>query len=803
MTSKSRPGSIGSLAIWIAATVVSNVGCGGGPSQPPISVAVTGPQSVQAGATGLVVATVNGAAAGQDGVTWAVTCGENSCGSVSPAATGNGQPTTYMAPPTRPSSDLTVTVTATSTADSKKSASAPIIVPSVAVAVTPGTSSLPSGGTQQFSATVTGDTKNAGVTWSLEKRFACNPLTCSPGQGTSCDSSCGTVSPANTASGSSVTYIAPATPPSFPVRSRNGKVLLIATSTADNIVSATAEITVSPISVSVSPALPNIALSATQQFTATTSNDGANRGVSWTLMQNGTACSPGCGTITPVSTASGAVATYTAPATAIALPLVTINATSVEDTTKSASATATLTNPSGNIACSTGSGGESLLKGQYAFLLYGFDKALPTNFVGGSFTADGTGKITGGEEDIATANSNLGSDVNINPSGSSYAVGPDHRGCLMLTNANGTRSSFRFALGSINGSNNVASRGYIIEFDDTTGSATRAAGSIRLQDATSFTAGAFKGNYTFGMEWILGNGAMAGTFTSDGVSTITSSAFDADFAGTLTSNMTSTAGGSFTCCSANGRGTLELDSGSLGLGTFAIYMINSSDLFLVSDIVDGEAIGIPSGTTFSQSSLSGVSVLRESAQSSSGPIVDIATASADGKGGLTLNDNMNNAGAFATNSTALNYVVAANGRVAVSGGSTPVVLYLYAQNQGFLVGTDPNGTFGILEPQAGGPFSNATFSGAYIFGIESPLATTVTMQSGVLVADGNGNAAGTSDQSGSAGLAQNQSSNFPYSFPANGVGNLGTGTTAILISGNKLVFINNTSTNPTITVVEK
>lgn len=54
----------------------------------------------------------------------------------------------------------------------------------------------------------------------------------------------------------------------------------------------------------------------------------------------------------------------------------------------------------------------------------------------------------------------------------------------------------------------------------------------------------------------------------------------------------------------------------------------------------------------------------------------------------------------------------------------------------------------------------------------------------------------------SVGLTQNQSFNFAYSFQANGVGNVG-GTTAILASGSKLVSINNTSTNPTTTVVEK
>jgi hypothetical protein len=244
-----------------------------------------------------------------------------------------------------------------------------------------------------------------------------------------------------------------------------------------------------------------------------------------------------------------------------------------------------------------------------------------------------------------------------------------------------------------------------------------------------------------------------------------------------------------------------------------MYVINSSDAFLIENInsgstsmvsnVAGEAIGIPSATTFSQASLSGISVLRQTGQSSSGPIVHIATGSADGKGTMTVNDNQNNAGTFTTSSTALNFTVASSGRVTFTGGSTPPVLYLYGQNQGFLIGTDPNVTFGILGPQATDPFSNTSFSGTYMFGTENPSASTVTMESGVLTANGNGNVTGTSDQSSSAGLTQDQSLNFTYTFPANGVGNVGSGTTGILISGNKLVFINNSSTNPTINVVEK
>jgi hypothetical protein len=794
MRSKNRISLSGMLLSLVLAA--SHIGCGSGARPPAHGIGLgSSGGTVQAGATMLFVAIELGNPNLSPNVNWTITCSAASCGAVSPTS---GTSTTYAAPPTPPATNLIVTLTATLISDPKESASATITVPSVEVTLAPATASVPSGGKQQFIATVIGDSSNAGVTWSMVKSYECPLGKCFPPQfgvnSVPCDSSCGTLSSASTGSGTPVTYTAPPTAPSIPLGAIGGQLSLIATSVTNTIASTSASINLLPISVSVSPTSLSVALNAVQQFTATVTNDGSNSGVTWSLTQNGAVCSPGCGTVVPVSTASGAAATYTPPATASTLPLVTVTATSVENTTKSNSANVTLTTSSGSLACGAGSGNESLLKGQYAFLLRGFDQT-PVMFAGGSFTADGTGKITGGEED-----SPAGADVNINPSVSAYAVSPDHRGCVVLANANGSALSFRFALGSINSSSGVATNGPIIEFDDTNGSGARAAGSIRLQDPTSFTASQLKGNYAFEL---VGGGAMAGTFNSDGISAITSNTLDADFAGIVTSDVTSTPGGSFTCCSANGRGTLELASSSLGLGTFAIYMINSGNVFLASDIVNGEAIGIPSGTTFSQTSLSGVSVLRESAQSSAGPTVDIATTSADGKGAMMVNDNINNAGTFKTRSTTLNYVVASNGRVAVSGGSTPTVLYLYGPNQGFLVGTDPDVTFGILEPQAAGPFSNTSFSGPYTFGTENPSVSRVTMESGVATADGNGNAAGTSDQSGPTGLTQNQALNFTYSFSANGVGNVGSGTTAVLISGNKLVFISNTSANPTITVVEK
>jgi hypothetical protein len=69
---------------------------------------------------------------------------------------------------TAPSTAGSYTVTATSMADSTKSASAILTVTApatVAVSVSPSAASLSTGGTQQFTATVTG-TRNTAVTWS-------------------------------------------------------------------------------------------------------------------------------------------------------------------------------------------------------------------------------------------------------------------------------------------------------------------------------------------------------------------------------------------------------------------------------------------------------------------------------------------------------------------------------------------------------------------------------------------------------------------------------------------------------------
>jgi hypothetical protein len=194
----------------------------------------------------------------------------------------------YTAPP----SAGTYTVTATSVADTTKSAAATVTVSTpVSVSLSPTSTSLQSGGQQQFSAYVSGTSKTA-VTWSA---------------------SAGTISTAGL-------YTAP---------SATGTYTVQAISVADPTKSASAfvAVTATTISVTISPTSTAMPEKWQQQFAATVSGT-SNTAVTWAVVQ-------GSGTITQ----SGLYTAPQAPETGI------VTVTSQADTTKSASATVTVTPP--------------------------------------------------------------------------------------------------------------------------------------------------------------------------------------------------------------------------------------------------------------------------------------------------------------------------------------------------------------------------------------------------------------------------------------------------------------------------
>ena len=239
---------------------------------------------------------------------------------------------------TAPSTAGTYTVTATSAADATKSASASVTVsaaPVVAVSITPGSASLTTGGTQQFTASVSGSS-NTAVTWS--------------------------------ATGGSITsglYTAPSAAGTYTVK---------ATSVADTTKSASATVTVAAdpvVAVTISPVSASLLTSGTQQFKATVTGS-SNTSVNW-------AATGGTITTGGLYTAPGAAGTFT------------VTATSAADSTKSASATVTVSAPVVAVSISPGSASLSTSATQQftATVTGSSNTAVSWSATGGTITTGG------------------------------------------------------------------------------------------------------------------------------------------------------------------------------------------------------------------------------------------------------------------------------------------------------------------------------------------------------------------------------------------------------------------------------
>jgi hypothetical protein len=109
---------------------------------PPIPIAVSffaaPPASLQAGAQFSMSAGITNDVTANPQVTWAVTCGGSSCGSFNPTTTANEALTTYTAPAAIPPGG-SVTVTVTSVTDPTKSASTTIVITAAATTLENGT----------------------------------------------------------------------------------------------------------------------------------------------------------------------------------------------------------------------------------------------------------------------------------------------------------------------------------------------------------------------------------------------------------------------------------------------------------------------------------------------------------------------------------------------------------------------------------------------------------------------------------------------------------------------------------------
>jgi hypothetical protein len=772
------------IILLLGVTVATGCGGGSGSSKPTISVSVSpsAAQTIDEGQQIQLTATVANDS-GTKGVTWTMT-GQGSL---------SGQTTTVATYSAPGSATGTATVTATSVTDSTKSASTSI---TVTAAPTITTASLPPGTVgAAYNQTVTASGGAGTLTFSISAGSLTPGLTLS---------SAGAIT--GTAAGAGIANFTVRVTDSSTAGAQSAtKLLSIMTSAA-------------PLAIATTTLLNGIQNDHYKQALRAT---GGTSPLTWSITSGalpaGLLLDGTTGAISGTPTATG-VSSFTVQAADASVPVQT------------ASQLLTITTE----ALSCGSGSESLLNGQYGFELLGSDSSGPAAILG-SFTADGTGKITVGEEDINTTGGGgpqLGLSVVATPS-SSYSIGSDQRGCLTLVTSVGTRV-FRFSLSSITGG--IAAKGRVIEFDDLS---INLSGAIHSQTASTMITGsyAFGGSSPQLIAGVAGRYAIVGGLTITGAS-VTGLA-DTNLNGTVTS--ISSLSGNISTIDSNGRGTLSFTpNGGTAVNT-VIYVWTSSEFVILSSDPQSatkplfrttalQQVGAPYGNL--SLNATGLIFLSGLAASTVGSVADVGYFTPDGSGNFSFSGDRNSGGTLNTLSLSGSgsgsgfYSIAASGRGTLnnSGGvwdygiSVPaaasdfpdLVVYLNGPNAGFYLSTDSHVLEGMEEPVNGGPFSNNSLNGTFSLGSIDPADAGNTVRTGVVAFDGSGTLSGTLDVNATGFLSLgNALSPTTYSVESSGRGTLpASGTPQILIyviSPAKAVLFDyqSTSPEPILQVVER
>ncbi len=369
---------------------------------------------------------------------------------------------------------------------------------------------------------------------------------------------------------------------------------------------------------------------------------------------------------------------------------------------------------------------QGMLKGQYAFLVQGFDNASGGEVaIIGSFVADGKGNITGLEDIVDAA----GYSPSVTFSGTySFAYG---RGQISITNTRGTAQSFSFAAGSFSGG--VATVGRMVEFDNPPGTGTqRGAGAFYLQDTSSLDLSSINGPYALqfvGQRSAVGSWQVnTGAFVADGRGSLNNGEFDTNspsagapqttaFTATLTANRNT---------SNFGQATLTFTSGVSLSGV--VYIVSPKQALFMETDLSGLAVGqilAQTTTSFSDAQLSGITVEYEQGLGSSSgqPSAGIGLINFSGGTATVTRDYADSNAAPSSQSFSLSYSsVAPNGRAALN-GTLAAIVYLVDLNKGFIMSSTDSATAGFFEPQAPlpkMPFEVDLINGMYFGGTVPP-----------------------------------------------------------------------------------
>lgn len=792
---KSALALFGSLVL-IAVTLAS---CGGGKSSNPLGIAFAAvplapPASLALSQITSFAAVVTGDAAAQ-GVNWTVTCvpanaPHATCGTIT-SHTASDYPTTYTAPLNFDELTVpvggTVTITAASATDPSKSVTATIQI-TVLPAITVGFNQAPpasmlTGATANLVVFVQNDLLNAGDDLTLD----CG----SPG-------ACGTIVPAHTDGtiASFAVYTAPSQVPP------NGTVTITASSTTDptHTVAAVVTIKQAPLKVSITqmPA-PNLPVGGATNVTALVTFDPNDAGVDWTASCQAATC----GSFNPTHTASGQLATYTAPPSVSTGNIVTITATSTTNSIITASAVVTIT--LANLR-------NDLLNGRYAFLLQGVREGGPWA-IAGQLSADGIGNISAATE-------NLPGDTTLYSLSGTYYMEANGIGAITLNGAptglgywhNG-QQTFQISLAN---SNLLLMQEFDGYYDPTLHVAYGGTlvGTLMPQSALGFKPLSFLSSYSFLLSdaGVQGNPGFYG-----GVLSGSSDAFtmDRSIAGVIDSI---SGQASFISVSTDGsNGTVII-----GPYSFRYYVVDAGHWILVTANVAIGTADFPVGHLYIQPSGGGVPqgnfAFTESgaiplAQGGSSRFAIGGVFSSDAQGNMTgvFDGNVN--GSTSNTQVSGNISVASNGRgtFTVTGGPVPqFVIYPTATHGVLMLQLGQSSGAGVALPQTTGASATASlFSGNYsgIFQTAGPInpgsgggVGAWNDYSGVLTSDGVSALSGTMaldqfDESSQAFWTQTLGDALTGNFTAGSQGRFtGTLTLPPLASTQQVFYVLDSST---------
>jgi hypothetical protein len=372
------------------------------------------------------------------------------------------------------------------------------------------------------------------------------------------------------------------------------------------------------------------------------------------------------------------------------------------------------------------------LNGQYVFTTNGevTTGGTPVSLARtGVFSANGTGGITGGVEDVNASGTYTPA---LQITGGSYTVNADGRGTLTLNITGSTAPiNFGIVLTSVND-------GLMIDETSTQTQASTGSGNFVKQTGGPFTAGSVTGPYVFdfaGLDAGVAPVSVVGQFNVSN-STISSGFFDEDDNFVLSNG---TLSGTFAAdptqptfpISTFGRGIA-----SIGSQSFAFYIVDATRVrFITSSggMLSGDAVMQSSTVPTNVSSLSGGFAFIVAGTSFNGGITRVGRFTAAGATVSQVLQDSNDNGRFIQTNTATNASITLDAATPGRGTLTftdpnftsapgVYIFYLSSATQGVIQEVTVDSTKapvdvadGSIAAQTGSPFSGTNITGPYAY----------------------------------------------------------------------------------------